>query len=268
LAEWGPEKLDAVAGLRRNQVLVDEATDFSPVQLACMASLASPATVSLFLSGDFNQRLTRWGCRSEQELRWVSPGIQVKRIALTYRQSRKLAGFARSLALSQGVEVDDTAQDQIENEGYDPVFGTGLATPAELARWLAQRISEIGTIVAGTMPTIAVLAVDDEALGPLAEALSVELEPLNIRAVACPRGEVKGQEGDVRVFPVAHIKGLEFEAVFFTDVDKLERENPELFDRYIYVGATRAATFLGLTSQGAKLPSALELSDISYGQIW
>ena len=32
---------------------------------------------------------------------------------------------------------------------------------------------------------------------------------------ACPDGKVVGQETAVRVFDVQHIKGLEFEAVFF-----------------------------------------------------
>ena len=55
-----------------------------------------------------------------------------------------------------------------------------------------------------------------------------------------------------------HVKGLEFEAVFFVNVDKLADLKPELFDRYVYVGATRAATFLGLTTTGSSLPLVLE----------
>jgi DNA helicase IV len=61
----------------------------------------------------------------------------------------------------------------------------------------------------------------------------------------------------VRVFDVQHIKGLEFEAVFFVDVDKLALERPDLFDKYLYVGATRAATYLGLTVSGPMLPDKL-----------
>ena len=81
---------------------------------------------------------------------------------------------------------------------------------------------------------------------------------MNIRAVACPKGMVKGQAGDVRIFEIEHIKGLEFEAVFFMDIETLQIREPELFDRYVYVGATRAATFLGLTCSGEGLPSAME----------
>ena len=51
----------------------------------------------------------------------------------------------------------------------------------------------------------------------------------------------------MRVFDVQHVKGMEFEAVFFLDVDVLSEQKPELFDKYLYVGATRAATYLGIT---------------------
>src|SRR3546814_3391508 len=40
--------LERMVELYRTQVLVDEATDFSPIQLACMATLARPSTRSFF----------------------------------------------------------------------------------------------------------------------------------------------------------------------------------------------------------------------------
>ena len=55
---------------------------------------------------------------------------------------------------------------------------------------------------------------------------------------------------DVRVFDIQHIKGLKFEAVFFVGVDRLAASQPELFDKYLYVGTTRAATYLGMTCDG------------------
>ena len=50
--------LKPILDLYSNQILVDEAPDFSPVQLACMAALAHPRMRSFFACGDFNQRLT------------------------------------------------------------------------------------------------------------------------------------------------------------------------------------------------------------------
>jgi superfamily I DNA/RNA helicase len=59
------------------------------------------------------------------------------------------------------------------------------------------------------------------------------------------------------VFDIQHIKGLEFEAVFFVGIDLLAERMPDLFQRFFYVGATRAATYLGITCQG-DLPARLE----------
>ena len=268
LADRRPAMLDAIGAMRRNQVLVDEATDFSPVQLACMAALASPATGSIFLSGDFNQRLTLWGSRSTDDLAWVAPQLETHTISVTYRQSRKLSAFARKLAELQEAEVDAAAPDYGENLGYDPVKGLSLDSDDARAEWLVARIEEIQGLSDGNLPTIAVLLPDQDQLLGLTAALNAKLGDLSLKAKAYADGEAIGKSNDVRVFPIEHIKGLEFEAVFFLDVDRLAALRPELFDRYIYVGATRAATFLGLTSSGPTLPTALTGSDLSYGQNW
>ncbi|CAA2158500.1 hypothetical protein MBRA_03773 [Methylobacterium brachiatum] len=90
----------------------------------------------------------------------------------------------------------------------------------------------------------------------------------NIRCTACPNGQVRGQENDVRAFDVQHIKGLEFEAVLFVGVVELADEQPDLFDKYLYVGASRAATYLGLTCSGHDLPARLEPLVGMFGEAW
>lgn len=39
----------------------------------------------------------------------------------------------------------------------------------------------------------------------------------------------------MRVFDIQHIKGMEFEAVFFVSIDQLATLHPALFDKYLYV---------------------------------
>ena len=56
--------LKAIAELCRTQVAVDEATDFSPIQLACIAALIDPAMEAFIACGDYNQRITAWGSHS------------------------------------------------------------------------------------------------------------------------------------------------------------------------------------------------------------
>ena len=76
-----------------------------------------------------------------------------------------------------------------------------------------------------------------------------------------------GQDNDVRVFDIQHIKGLEFEAVFFIGIDRLAADQPELFDKYLYVGTTRAATYLGLTCDVA-LPPAMSALKPHFAADW
>ena len=71
----------------------------------------------------------------------------------------------------------------------------------------------------------------------------------------------------MRGFDIQHIKGLEFEAVFFIGIDQLAALHPELFDKYLYVGTTRAATYLGVTCEGA-LPPAIEELRSLFDQHW
>jgi hypothetical protein len=249
--------LETVRSLYRNQVIVDEATDFSPIQLACMAGMCDPALNSFVACGDFNQRLTRWGSRNTEELSWAIPSIDVRSILITYRHSRQLNEFSsRLIELSGGAADQSAMPEHLATEGFDPVLGMSLTGDA-LADWLAARILEIEGHNK-TLPSIAILVNDERRLDEIADALNRRLEARqNVRCVACPKGQVRGQDNDVRVFDVQHIKGLEFEAVFFVDVDRLAEDQEELFYKYLYVGATRAATYLGLSCGSETLPAQL-----------
>jgi hypothetical protein len=261
-----PPILETIRDSQRNQVLVDEATDFSPVQLGCMAALTNPKTESLFACGDFNQRLTLWGSRSRAQLAWVSPGIEIEPIAMAYRQSRRLNELARALASTDEETTLAELPEHMDNEGVPPALQTGLGGDA-LVRWLADRIFEIEDSL-GRLPSIAVLVEGREQLAELASRLDGVLSARNIKAVACPGGQVMGRDNDVRVFEVEHIKGLEFEAVFFIDLDKLQADKPELFKKYLYVGATRAATYLGMTSRESVLPEPLQSFTYMFVDRW
>ena len=93
LPTGGP--LGTVRYCQRAQILVDEATDFSCVQLACMYELTHPAISSLFLCGDINQRLTPWGIKSNEAIDWIGTGIQHKTITVSYRQSWRLSAVRK-----------------------------------------------------------------------------------------------------------------------------------------------------------------------------
>ena len=104
---------------------------------------------------------------------------------------------------------------------------------------------------------MAIFVDGDTQIDPLVEPLTHLLRGSHIRVVGCKEGRVVGDEDEVRVFDIQHIKGLEFEAVFFVGLDVLASRLPDLFERYFYVGASRAATYLAVTCE-ERLPLQLE----------
>ena len=251
----------------RNQVLVDEATDFSPIQLACMAALAHPRLRSFFACGDFNQRLTTWGARSADDLRWVFADFDIKEITVSYRQSKQLNDLARAMIRAVGgTEQNVSLPAHVDSGGVAPALLEHATETAIVVSWLADRIREIERFV-GQLPSTAIFVNAEDDVAPVAEALNEALAEHNIQVIACREGQAVGQESNVRVFDIQHIKGLEFEAVFFVGIDQLAALHPALFDKYLYVGTTRAATYLGVTCDGA-LPPAIESLRAHFGQDW
>lgn len=259
--------LQPILGHYRNQVLVDEATDFSPIQLACMAALAHPRLRSFFACGDFNQRLTTWGARSADEMKWVFADFDIKEITVSYRQSKQLNDLARAMIRAVGgTEQNVSLPAHVDSGGVAPALLEHATETAIVVSWLANRIREIERFV-GQLPSTAIFVNAEDDVAPVAEALNEALSEHNIQVIACREGQAVGQESNVRVFDIQHIKGLEFEAVFFVGIDQLAALHPALFDKYLYVGTTRAATYLGVTCNGA-LPPAIESLRAHFGQDW
>ena len=240
------EYLTSIGKELKNQILVDEATDFSAIQLACMFNLTNTKTKSFFAAGDFNQRITKWGCQSEDQLAWAAKGLYRRAINISYRQSQTLNLFSNAM-LETILNTDERIDfpQNIDCGGVPPVLLDSYESLGELAGWLKERIVEIENSLR-TLPSIAILVKSESAVQPLAAELNEALGDQNVQAVACPEGQVMGNENDVRVFDIQHIKGLEFEGVFFVDIDELAESMSDRFDKYLYVGATRAATYLGV----------------------
>jgi hypothetical protein len=143
----------------------------------------------------------------------------------------------------------------MDSEGVEPALLESVDDSGVVIDWLGARIREIERFV-GQLPSTAIFVNEESEVQPTADALNTALAEYNIQVSACPQGQVMGNDNDVRVFAVEHIKGLELEAVFFIGVDRLADLQPELFDKYLYVGTTRAATYLGITCDNL-LPDAI-----------
>lgn len=254
-----PSWLSGVRERYVSQVFVDEATDFSAVQLAATIELTHPTLRSWFASGDFRQRITPHGIRAIEELDWISRAtglrdkIDVREVTIGYRQTRRLELLASALSGKERVSPPDSSQ--LDAEEPWPLLREH-ATGLDLARWIAERLAEVER-ASSQLPSVAVFVDGEHRIDPLVESLRPALRRLSINVRACRDGNDIGDSQEVRVFDVRHIKGLEFEAVFFVGLDSLATSLPELFDRFLFVGTTRAATFLAATCEGS-FPAALE----------
>lgn len=252
---WSP--LKKVLDLYKNQVLVDEATDFSTIQLACMSALSNPKINSIFLCGDLNQRLTDWGIKNTEELQLVFSNLEIKQLNFPYRQSKQLNNFSNHLIknMDETVVKFETVGDELF-ESVSPSLLENATTLEKEIEWLAERIKEIENVV-GKIPSTAIFVNSDDQVQIVGDLLGQALEKYNINVVPCPKGQAMGLDNDVRVFDIKHIKGLEFETVFFVSIDDLFIKNIELFDKYLYVGVTRAANYFGCTCKHG-LPEKIE----------
>ena len=233
----------------RNQILVDEATDFSPIQLACMLELTNQKIRSFFACGDFNQRITTFGIQTKEEMKWISNEFDIREINIHYRQSKKLTKLAKMI-------VNETIDDTIDDNEFSPVLVENINDTETLSLWLKDRISEIEKLVE-FLPSIAIFVNSEKEVETITKSLNKVMMEKNIQVKGYPNGQGKGQDEDIKVFNIKHIKGLEFEAVFFVNVDRLAKEKPLLFDKYLYVGVTRATTYLGISCEES-LPKQIE----------
>ncbi|HRI16721.1 MAG TPA: ATP-binding domain-containing protein [Verrucomicrobiota bacterium] len=233
----------------RYVVAVDEATDFSAVELACMRLLAHPIFDCATFSGDPMQRMTGHGIGDWPEIGELVEAPESHELRFSYRQSKKLLRIAACLfEKSVGRPAPFEAGFAESPDDPDALHHQEPSREA-VAEWLIMRIGEIYQICGQLLPSIAVLVPSEDQVRALAGLIRQRLlSDYGIETEACLEGRILGTQAKVRVFSVQFIKGLEFEAVFFVNADKMAATTPSLVDRFLYVGLTRARSFLGVTT--------------------
>lgn len=251
----------------RMLVFVDEMTDFSPLQLACMFLLAFPPIRAFYACGDVNQRLTKEGVLSMEEIQWALPlpADDFVHLTLVYRQTQKLHELAQKL-----LPINPNASADVSQSNPD-VLDAGL--PAALCEncsslessvlWISERIKEIFDQCADEFPPIAVFVSTKEEVEPFAQALQQTESILNSSLIveACPEGRNVSKDLNIGVYPISKIKGLEFESVFLDGVDILAEKHANMFGQYLYVAATRAIMYFGMTCRKSLPESIANLRD-------
>lgn len=233
-------------------VAVDEATDFSAVELACMRLLAHPVFDCVTFAGDPMQRMTSHGISDWPEVaELLADAPESKSLTLSYRQSRKLLTIAAQLYEKSIGKPAPFSAGYGENANDPDALRFQANSRAEQAQWIAARIGEIYKICGEVLPSIAVLVPEESDVRPVADLLREPIrEAYSIETEECLEGRILGTQAKVRVFSVQFIKGLEFEAVFFVGADHMAKRASGFVERFLYVGLTRARSFLAVTTDG------------------
>lgn len=239
-------------------IAIDEAIDFTPLELGCMTYLSYPKYRCVTLVGDVMQRMENEGITDWNSFVSMNNDVEIFDLNLSYRQSPTLLKIAEKLFEDQTNKRPNfiSAYSDASKDFYPLKLIQNQLS--EKMHWLSNRFLEINGLCPN-LPSIAVFVPNDEKVKTITDELNRidELIVNGLQAVACLNGQILGDAQKIRVFNIQHIKGLEFEAVFFLDIDDYFNIEQELVSRYLYVGLTRATMFLGVQAN-YKFPNHLK----------
>lgn len=251
-------------------IAIDEGTDFSLLELSCMTQLSHPRFRTVSISGDIMQRLTKYGIKFWEEYMKLYSNTSIHKIKLSYRQTDYLINIAKAIyEHNTGKQLEISPAYQASEHDPKPLVFKGGDFENKID-WITKQIIAINKAYENKLPSIAILVHDAETLKKYENALSSqdELVDNGIKVVSCPDGKMLGNATDIRVFEMKFIKGMEFQAVFFIDIDMHSSSQTDLLDRYLYVGVSRASFYLAITLN-KKLPERLDyLESMFYEGTW
>ncbi|AWB45681.1 DNA helicase UvrD [Paenibacillus sp. CAA11] len=232
---------------RFDHVVIDEAQDFSPLQIAVLDRFVKGHSFTIL--GDLSQGIHYYrGIRTWREMQQLFAEEDTGYFALTrsYRSTMEIITFANEI-LKEGVGTDLLAV---------PVFRS--AEPVRVIYHPADQrvetiIKALDRILEGPYRTAALLTRTLHEAEELYQKLAAAGRELHLID-----GRKSEYEGGISVLPVYLSKGLEFDAVLMldTDIDHYHAEDAKL----LYVGCTRALHELWLL-HGGGLPSYVKADD-------
>ena len=228
---------------------VDEATDYSLYDYYAISSLKHYLISSFTLTGDLMQCLNQNGLKSwdsvESDL--IFPKIEINELKVSYRQSPELIKLADHIYTKTMNKPSPYSCSLIEEEVIPKPLWYQSDDDYEKIEWIIDRIIEVKKAY-GIVPSITIFSNTKHEIAELKELMeeSDKLEGAGIDVIDCSNGLTDANKDTIRIFPLEMVKGMEFEVVFFHNIDKIEVLN--LLDRYLYVGLSRASFYMGVTS--------------------
>lgn len=242
--------LDAYKALCRPVIGVDEATDYGIIDFYGIKSFGHYAVRSYTLCGDTMQLMKEDGITDWNVLKHplLFEQMDIQNLNISYRQSEELLDLADKIYQEER-GVKSPYECYLKGRKTPKPLWLELDDIEEKADWISHRVLEIVKAYGNKMPTIAVFTVDKRKAEELKEAIEEcdVLNPAGIEVKVCSDNNLEGEK-TLRIFPINQVKGMEFEAVFFFDIDDIDSSS--LINKYLYVGLSRASMYLAVTSNG------------------
>lgn len=242
--------LDAYKALCRPVIGVDEATDYSIIDFYGIKSFGHYAVRSYTLCGDTMQLMKEDGITDWNVLKHplLFEQMDVQNLNISYRQSEELLELADKIYQEER-GVKSPYECYLKGRKTPKPLWLELDDIEEKVDWISHRVLEIVKAYGNKMPTIAVFTVDKRKAEELKDAIEEcdVLDPAGIEVKVCSDNNLEGEK-TLRIFPIDQVKGMEFEAVFFYDIDDIDSSS--LINKYLYVGLSRASMYLAVTSNG------------------
>lgn len=238
--------IEAYDYVARPIIGIDEVTDFSICDIYAMQSLLTRDFNSLTLCGDMMQRMTNYGITSWDELNNVVDNPIVVEMKTSYRQSKQLLEVARQLYRDTLGDTPNYKAFMKSNKVPVPLV---FIDESELNKieWISKRISEVYRAYGERLPSISIFVNDKGYIPRFMENLqNTEFFAKNEIKILDGTIDNSIPDNHICVYPIDQVKGMEFDVVFFHNIDNSSADT-EILKRYIYVGVSRAAFFLGIT---------------------
>ena len=239
----------AYKDLCRPVIGVDEATDYSLIEFYGIKSFGHYDVCSYTLCGDIMQLMKPDGITDWKQLEHplLFEKVDVKDLLISYRQSEELLKLA-DLIYQEELKSKSPYQCYLKGEKTPKALWLEWEDMDDKAQWISNRVMEIVKAYE-YVPTIAIFTIDKHKAEELKESLDEcdNLIKAGIDVKVCSDNTLEGEK-TLRIFPIDQVKGMEFEAVFFYDIDDIE--STSLINKYLYVGLSRASMYLAVTSNG------------------
>ena len=247
---------------RKAVIGVDEATDYSLIDYYAINSLRHHVVSSVTLSGDMMQSMNAFGIKDWKSLQnpLLFEKIDIQHLRTSYRQGPKLIKLAHYLyTKNTGKRAPYSCYLKDEKKTPDPLWYESNSLEEKVS-WMAKRILEVQSAYK-KVPSIAIFVNTTQEANDLHEALKAEemLEEAGIDVINCTANDELVAPDSVRIFLLDRVKGMEFEVVFFYNIDEVAKNS--LIDQYIYVGLSRATFYMAVASNEIKDPQLVELSE-------